>query len=100
MSSEPKSPKPMPSAAEINAYLERSAARTRLRLPLAKGNALPAGSAPQAPVAPPDRATLPVTGRALPVRDTLQATGTPAAPDASDAAAEAWAPFSDEPKAR
>lgn len=36
---EPKSPKPMPSAAVINAYLEESAARTRMRLPLAKGNA-------------------------------------------------------------
>jgi hypothetical protein len=38
MSSE-KSQKSMPSVEEINAYLEQSAARTRLRLPLAKGAA-------------------------------------------------------------
>lgn len=29
-------PKPLPSAAVINAYLEESAARTRMRLPIAK----------------------------------------------------------------
>ncbi|HTV20334.1 MAG TPA: hypothetical protein VMG12_16740 [Polyangiaceae bacterium] len=40
MSTDPKPPKPMPSADEINAYLELSAARTRMRLPLAKGNAI------------------------------------------------------------
>jgi hypothetical protein len=39
MSTDPKPPKPMPSADEINAYLELSAARTKLRLPLAKGAA-------------------------------------------------------------
>jgi hypothetical protein len=38
MSSE-KSQKSLPSAEEINAYLELSAARTKLRLPLAKGAA-------------------------------------------------------------
>jgi hypothetical protein len=41
MSTDPKSPKPVPSVAELNAYLEKSAARTKLRLPLAKGAALP-----------------------------------------------------------
>jgi hypothetical protein len=35
MSSEDKPKKPMPSVAEINAYLELSAARTKKRLPLA-----------------------------------------------------------------
>src|SRR6188508_827320 len=39
MSTDPKPPKPMPSADEINAYVELSAARTKLRLPLAKGAA-------------------------------------------------------------
>lgn len=34
--------KPMPSVAEINAYLEKSAARTRKRLPLAMGMPAPA----------------------------------------------------------
>jgi hypothetical protein len=38
MSSE-KTQKKLPSAEEINAYLEQSAARTKLRLPLAKGAA-------------------------------------------------------------
>jgi hypothetical protein len=36
-----KQEKPMPSAAEINAYLELSAARTKKRLTLAAGNAAP-----------------------------------------------------------
>ena len=43
MSSEPKSPppprKPLPSAEEIQAYVELSAARTKKRLTLASGNA-------------------------------------------------------------
>jgi hypothetical protein len=37
MSTEDHPKKPMPSAAEINAYLELSAARTKKRLPLAFG---------------------------------------------------------------
>jgi hypothetical protein len=47
MSTDPKPPKPMPSAEEINAYLEQSAARTKLRLPLAAGAAR-VGAAPAA----------------------------------------------------
>jgi hypothetical protein len=39
MSSDPKPPKPLPSTEEIQAYLERSAARTKKRLTLAAGNA-------------------------------------------------------------
>jgi hypothetical protein len=61
MSTEPKPPKPMPSAAEINAYLERSSARSKMHLPLAKGNA--AVVAPLAPLAP-----VKVNERALPVQ--------------------------------
>lgn len=113
MSSEPKSPKPMPSAAEIQAYVERSAARTRMRLPLAKGNALPAGVMRPAedtsagPVAAPAAGrALPVSGKALP---TQPATAKAPAADASAANEQAskepapapgapWAPFADEPE--
>lgn len=64
MSTDPKSVKPIPSADEINAYLELSAARTKLRLPLAKGAASSgtggAGAAnPPAPVA---KRPLPLSG--------------------------------------
>ena len=43
--SHPDDEKPLPSAEEINAYLELSAARTKKRLPLALGSA----GAPKAP---------------------------------------------------
>jgi hypothetical protein len=62
MSTEQKPPKPMPSVAEINAYLERSAARTKMHLPLAKGNAAVVAP-PLAPLAP-----VKVNERALPVQ--------------------------------
>lgn len=102
MSTDSKSSKPMPSADEINAYLELSAARTKLRLPLAKGNALPvAASTAAAPAAPADKSaqrTLPLSGsKQLPTRREESSGaeaarpaggGFPAAP-----AGEAWVPF-------
>jgi hypothetical protein len=116
----PKPPKPMPSAAEINAYLEKSAARTRMRLPLAKGAALLVGSAATAPSvahALPNEKALPpenTASRALPLRGVKKlrtqpssgssATRPPKGPPAAstptpnaDAPAEdddAWRPFS------
>ncbi len=41
MASDHKPQKPLPSAEELNAYLELSAARTKKRLTLAAGNAVP-----------------------------------------------------------
>ena len=41
MASDDKPQKPLPSAEELNAYLELSAARTKKRLTLAAGNAVP-----------------------------------------------------------
>ena len=60
----------MPSAAEITAYVERSAARTKMRLPLAKGNALPAAASPAAggAVAPAASRALPVKSKSLPTQ--------------------------------
>ena len=46
MSAEDDTKRPLPSAAEINAYLELSAARTKKRLPLAFGTT----GAPKPPV--------------------------------------------------
>jgi hypothetical protein len=90
MSSDPNAPKPMPSAAEITAYVERSAARTRMRLPLAKGNALPVESSPTATGPAPSRA-LPVRGKNLPTQ--------PAKPDATQPETDAaWTPFGDDSK--
>lgn len=92
MSSEPKSPKPAPSAAEINAYLEQSAARTRMRLPLAKGNALPVNTSPAATAAPAAAArTLPVKSKTLPTQSAA-ASAASSEPDAT------WTPFVDESK--
>ena len=83
----------MPSAAEITAYVEKSAARTRMRLPLAKGNALPANASPAAEAAPaavPARA-LPVRGKPLPTQPatTDERPGEPGA---------TWTPFGDDRK--
>jgi hypothetical protein len=101
---EPKSPKPMPSAAVINAYLEESAARTRMRLPLAKGNAAVApraNAASDASAPAPDASAsgkskpreLPLQGSKklaprAPTANAPAAAGEPAAGDA------AWRPFS------
>jgi hypothetical protein len=93
MSSEHKPPKPMPSAAEINAYLEQSAARTKMRLPLAKGNAVPAGMSPPAPASPGAAA-----GRALPVRSKILPTQATASEKAPSEPAAVWTPFGDDRK--
>jgi hypothetical protein len=105
MSSDTKSTKPMPSVAEINAYLEQSAARTRMRLPLAKGAVVvppkPAGAAP--PAAPARTAT----SRALPLQSGSKLQGSSqlhgsepkpapsadAEPSAQPADPGAWRPF-------
>ena len=88
--SEPKSPKPIPSAAEITAYVERSAARTKMRLPLAKGNAAPLGAAPDT--------AAPAASRALPVRSKSLPTQPAAAEDTPREPGAAWTPFSDDSK--
>ncbi|MEY4547168.1 MAG: hypothetical protein RL685_3363 [Pseudomonadota bacterium] len=94
MSSEPKSPppprKPLPSAEEIQAYVELSAARTKKRLTLASGNARPIGAA----VTP---VTTAKTDRKLPVGSAAAAPAAPApAASTKEADAEAgagWQPF-------
>jgi hypothetical protein len=103
MSTDPKSPKPMPSVDEINAYLELSAARTRLRLPLAKCNA--AVVVPDAAASPGVEKNaaraLPLsgakklpTGREEPsVAAGSKATGQASTADSADAA---WRPFPNE----
>ena len=107
MPTDPKPQKPMPSADEINAYLEASAARTKLRLPLAKGNALAV-----APSTTPDAAeksqqrALPVSGsKKLPTgrEGPRRAEGDGGAPEsnteksgADTSEGGAWQPFSNE----
>jgi hypothetical protein len=111
MSTDPKPKKPVPSLAEINAYLELSAARTKLRLPLAKG-ATSVGR-PQ-PASATDGSSVPAAEKsanpALPLQTTkrlpTQAPGPTAnsfkgaqsaAPSENEADAssnEAWRPFS------
>ena len=70
-------PKRIPSAEEINAYLELSAARTKKRLPLALGSI-------GAPKRPGGDRKLPVTRAAKPLPVTADGT-----PGASNAAPEA-----------
>ena len=94
MSSDSKPNKPMPSPAEINAYLEQSAARTRMRLPLAKGAA--------AVVEPKDAAKKPAApalrvggGRALPLQSRSEQPATPEPARGADTPGESpeWRPF-------
>jgi hypothetical protein len=111
MSTDPKPRKPVPSAAEINAYLELSAARTKLHLPLAKGAALVGQARPASAAdgsgAPSAAAkatpTLPLqTTKKLPTQSSGSAASRPqgappAAPSETDADAsssDAWRPFS------
>jgi hypothetical protein len=110
MTTDPKPQKPMPSAAEINAYLEQSAARTKLRLPLARGAArverAPAPSPSSSPTAatPAGSTSAPqpasTASRALPLQGTKTLRTPPATPVATPPAAadpagdEAWRPFS------
>lgn len=100
----------MPSAAEIEAYLEQSAARTKLRLPLAKGNALPAplpaGAAPlpagaAPPAVPAERVSQagggpPAPAKRLPVERAGQRRTEPAAPPPAGETADGWTPFADD----
>jgi hypothetical protein len=97
MQSDDKSQKPMPTAAEINAYLELSAARTKKRLTLAAGNAAPL-TAPQ----PRDRKlrlTGSAGGAAAPAPAALEGVveGVPEAPAARGE--PSWSPFPKDPKA-
>jgi hypothetical protein len=80
----------MPSVAEINAYLELSAARTRMRLPLAKGAMIvPPKAAPPAPAATAPGSN---TSRALPLQSSKKAPS-PAEPSAPAAEPGEWRPF-------
>jgi hypothetical protein len=96
MPTEPKPPKPMPSADEINAYLELSAARTKLRLPLAKGaarvNELPNAAAP---VVESEKPSPPISAsKKLPTRQEEPSRTAAAPPAAGEAGAdEVWRPF-------
>ena len=91
MSSDPKSSKPLPSAEEIQAYLELSAARTKKRLTLAAGNARTEPATARA-----DR-KLP-TGRASakPLEQTVAKPAHPAAAPGAEAGEASWQPFTDE----
>lgn len=94
MSSEPRPPKPLPSAEEIQAYLELSAARTKKRLTLAAGNARPEPAAARA------ERKLP-TGRtgAKAVEQTVEkAAAPPEAVPGTEAADASWRPFTDDDK--
>lgn len=93
----------MPSAAEIEAYLEQSAARTKLRLPLAKGNALPAPPPAEGaqPGVPPGRASQAGEGprgpaKALPVQRASRRGAERASPPPVGEAADGWKPFADD----
>jgi hypothetical protein len=94
MSSDTKPTKPMPSPAEINAYLELSAARTRKRLPLAKGAAAmvePKG--PSEAPAPPRAAA----SRALPLQGSQKAApAEPAGGAAPPGEPGGWSPFAND----
>ena len=93
MSTDPKPPRPMPSADEITAYVELSAARTKLRLPLAKGAALPKAGEPT--VEKSETRSPPISAfKKLPTRQE-ESSRTAAAPasDAEAGAGEVWRPF-------
>lgn len=101
MSTDPKAPKPIPSADEINAYLEASAARTRLRLPLAKGNALTDAAAVTSTPEKVLQRALPVSGsKKLPTQREQPRPSSGAAPgksekaDAESSPEAVWQPFS------
>jgi hypothetical protein len=104
MSTDPKPPKPMPSAAEINAYLELSAARSKLHLPLAKGAAAvmtaPAQAVQPAPAAGVGARALPLKGaKKLPTQQREPADDAAAPPPApgtepGEAEGSAWRPYS------
>jgi hypothetical protein len=96
-------PKPLPSAAVINAYLEESAARTRMRLPIAKLVVPPAAPAESAQSAnrpvqkskalPTTRAGTAITpaSPAISGKTSRDAAGT--TPDEKSGAEAGWRPF-------
>lgn len=97
MSIDPKTPKPLPSADEINAYLELSAARTKLRLPLAKGAArvgtLPDPKQPAVENSA-ARALQVSASKKLPTRREEPSSPAPAtAPPSNPGGPEVWRPF-------
>jgi hypothetical protein len=96
MSSDPKPPPPLPSAEQIQAYVELSAARTKKRLTLAAGNARPEPAAARGErKLPTGRAAVNTGENAL-----EKAVEKPAAPPEAVPGAEAsdapWQPFTDE----
>ena len=99
MTTHSKPTKPMPSPAEINAYLEQSAARTKLRLPLAKGAALGLSATTATPAATPASAAPADKGasRALPVQGAkpraAEPVASPAVATPGGPGADGWAPF-------
>jgi hypothetical protein len=101
MSTDPKPPKPMPSADEINAYLELSAARTKLRLPLAKGAAR-VGTPPDADQLAPatgEKPPPPISAsKKLPTRQQQPSRTALAPADGEASAAEVWRPFPSDEK--
>lgn len=91
MPSDKKPNKPMPSVAEINAYLELSAARTKKRLTLAMG---------QKSLTPP---SIERTLKVQPKKTTEANAPSPKTPseasvDSKASKNEDWSPFSPEPK--
>lgn len=86
MSSDNKPSKPTPSVAEINAYLEKSAARTKKRLTLAMGQKPPTPTAAQP--------TSKVSATKLPTTSTKVVP--PASAEKVDA--ETWSPFESNPE--
>lgn len=96
MSTDPKPPKPTPSAEEINAYLELSAARTKLRLPLAKAAARVGAASEAAAVPANEKRALPLTAaKTLPTKQELPTRDDASRPAAGEAGpGEVWRPFS------
>jgi hypothetical protein len=92
MSSDPKPPKPLPSAEEIQAYVEQSAARTKKRLTLAAGNARPEPAAARA------ARKLPTGGAsAKTIAKTTETAPSPAeAVPGAEATDASWRPFTDD----
>jgi hypothetical protein len=91
----------MPSADEINAYLELSAARTKLRLPLAKGaarvGAPPDADQPAWAGGEKSAATISASKK-LPTRQEPPTRTTSAPTDGEANGAEVWRPFASDEK--
>jgi hypothetical protein len=100
MSTDPKPPKPIPSAEEINAYLEQSAARTKLRLPLAAGAARVGAAPPAGPdgVEQSEKRPLPISAsKKLPTRQEQPSRAGASHSSPSEVGpGEVWRPFSND----